>query len=137
MQRGATPLPYRPKGKGVGLPADWSRTAAHFTFVTLAVLLGVGAVGFSAFALSDLTSNRGMDWVVVGGAVGCGAGVAFVAILGRSYLYRQERARRNAMLYCDRCGYDLRASFDRCSECGHPIPIEREEVVRRLRALET
>ena len=40
-------------------------------------------------------------------------------------LRRRER-RRNAAKVCVRCGYDLRACVERCSECGEPIPLEPE-----------
>jgi hypothetical protein len=36
---------------------------------------------------------------------------------------RRREKLRNAAALCVRCGYDLRASHDRCPECGEPIRV--------------
>jgi hypothetical protein len=45
------------------------------------------------------------------------------ALIGGLYSLRWvNRNRRRAAKHCPACNYDLRASTDRCPECGHPIP---------------
>jgi hypothetical protein len=40
-------------------------------------------------------------------------------------LLRRERRRRERLGLCLYCGYDLRASNERCPECGEPVPAMR------------
>jgi hypothetical protein len=62
-------------------------------------------------------------WAVV--AVGMVIPAAWVTQIAVPWLWRlrAERARRRVGL-CVRCGYDLRASKERCPECGTLVPGE-------------
>lgn len=68
---------------------------------------GLGTVGY------DFRAE-----IPAGVILGITALAAGVPALSR---YRRARAQAKAGL-CRRCGYDLRASKDRCPECGTPIP---------------
>jgi hypothetical protein len=45
------------------------------------------------------------------------SGVLPLAVLGR-WQWRRQKTRRAAMGFCRVCGYDLRATPQRCPECG-------------------
>jgi len=64
----------------------------------------------------------GQDWLV---GVPCWLVVISTGVLPavRLWLCRQNRLARRRGL-CPTCGYDLRASKDRCPECGTPIPAQ-------------
>jgi len=77
--------------------------------------------GFDGFAERG---TNGADWMAV---VPLWFPAALTAILPGCLLYRLRRARRRAAKgLCQRCGYDLRSSPERCPECGSPVPAPAE-----------
>jgi hypothetical protein len=46
----------------------------------------------------------------------------YLLLVGGMYLRRRRKNQRRRQNICLKCGYDLRASKDRCPECGTPIP---------------
>lgn len=81
-------------------------------FVLLAYIFFNG-IGVGDTALIDAGQA---EWAVM---------AVFFAIGGKVMIwlaFRQPRAEsRRRQGLCESCGYDLRASTDRCPECGQPI----------------
>jgi len=91
------PLPrrFRKRDDAVGFAA-WKGTAKHYLMLPSSPLWGVAAPYWFLFVVA--------------------------AILPAMWIARTRRARRNRLRVeqglCARCGYDLRASGNRCPECG-------------------
>jgi hypothetical protein len=70
--------------------------------------------GFAAFGQANMTNQTGYvcdlpDWLFC---------LLFLAMPG-AWLWRWGRAKQRGSLgLCRKCGYDLRATLERCPECG-------------------
>ena len=72
--------------------------------------------------------------VVVSGTIILAVVTAFITWRGRDRIHRE----RDIAGLCLGCGYDLRASRDRCPECGAPIDNDRarrERIAAEVRAV--
>ena len=67
-------------------------------------------VMFTGFGIADV-------WLIEPGESAGACGIALVFGLVAAFAYAASR-RRHPPVYCQRCGYDLRATPDRCPECG-------------------
>jgi hypothetical protein len=85
-------------------------------FIIVAMVLFVVAVDVFIFAKDGLP-KRNEIFIVVTYHVGVGAFI-IVNILNRR-AHRRIARRMNGQ--CVRCGYDIRATPDRCPECGNAI----------------
>ncbi len=74
---------------------------------------------FERFYFVSDASTLGMTWRFWGAGIphwSLALSAAVLPIVGCARLYRRHT--RGAVLRCERCGYDLRATPDRCPECG-------------------
>jgi hypothetical protein len=61
--------------------------------------------------------------------------LAMLAALVRRLLLRERSRRWVLMRRCRRCGYDIRVTVDRCSECGEPVLSTEAKLPRSLHRL--
>jgi hypothetical protein len=116
----------------------WSYVWRWERFRLLSRLAGILLTGSLAQLLATvpshlIVSRRPGCLVGIGTMVGIIAGVyvmlfsfgPMIAVLFLRPRYRRERL--TATPFCRQCGYDLRASKDRCPECGTPVVREPAE----------
>jgi hypothetical protein len=128
-------LDYRKKGQSVGLSTAPGETAILITATVLGVLAGAASFAFLVEVETDYSIHNRIDWKWLACFAG-GLGVTLaIGITGRKALRRLRDGWHKDIFVCPACGYDLRASHERCPECGRPLPIDSDEVVRRLREM--
>lgn len=86
----------------------------------------VAIIGDRNFVHWDVATGRWQPDNFRRERLACTALSAVFGVLPFLWIRRQIRARaerrRRRLWTCVQCGYDLRASKARCSECGTPIP---------------
>lgn len=112
------------------LPAFWLLMWLHHSRLAPAWFIGaiVGAFMWLCFVILVVVEEKGSDApippdvlllaAVIIGCVISGVGAFLGSFVGRAI----QRGRRERRGLCAKCGYDLRASKDRCPECGEAIP---------------
>lgn len=85
------------------------------------LLIALSSYSFRPLSPADLEHGLGYSPAVWCGIVGIG-----ILLTGAGFNYyalflRRRYAKRARFGQCEACGYDLRASKARCSECGMPI----------------
>jgi len=106
---------------------SWSAIAIMLV-IPPAILSGVVWVIFNSWKSPYRWGGDELQFVVFWGLVGAGltAGELWIII---PMIVRRLQSRREAKLKsqgcCIRCGYDIRGSVERCSECGEKLPKRR------------
>ena len=119
----------------MGLEPARGELAANVTFTALEVVFGIAAVALAVYVLSDLSFGRRPSAELILTTLGMVLAPVATMVVGKQYVRRLRSRGRVEMLYCEGCGYDLRASSGQCPECGRPIPVGRDGVARRLREI--
>lgn len=124
-------LDYGPKGRAAPMAMDARVTVVLIVFVVPAAAAGFGAILALGQILLDLSVWRRPNGLHALILVGSAALSALLALTGQQCVRWLQRRTRNYWLYCEQCGYDLRASADHCPECGTFLPAWQAELVRQ------
>jgi hypothetical protein len=100
---------------------SWSLESALPRTMSLAYLSRNGNVVFDVMGFAVARAGYGsgsITWVLI---PFWSLVLAFGVLPGSWLLLKRREHRRRSNMECVRCGYDLRATPDRCPECGTPV----------------
>ena len=120
--RGAIFLIWGQAGRGEEFSAGWTLfrgvNARDMTWIRPEPTYTFLGLGFAS--TSNAETGGASHWVSVPHPYLLAATLLLPA--RRAWVRVQDRRRRNRVGLCRACGYDLRATLDRCPECGASAP---------------